>query len=226
MRALFSTTAGAGHFGLMVPFARACRDAGHEVKVAAPASFAEAVAATGLDHAPFADVPHEVLGPIFGRLPELSRVEADRTVMAEVFGRLDARAALPGLTEIMANWRPDVVVREFCEFGSLVAAQKAGVPQVEVAIGFAATLDSALPVVASPLAELDATAGCPRGRPIGRWPPGRSSVASQPRSTARTRRAHSVSGDSGAPPWPPCKGRHHRHGATRTIPSCTSPSGR
>ena len=147
----------------MVPFAKACRDAGHEVKIAAPASFAEAVAATGLDHAAFADVPPGVLGPIFGRLPELSRVEANRTVMAEVFGRLDAQAALPGLTEIMGNWRPNVVVREFCEFGSLVAAAKAGVPQAEVAIGLAATAAIALPIVDSPLAELDAIAGLSGG---------------------------------------------------------------
>lgn len=163
MRVLFSTTAGAGHFGPMVPIATACRDAGHEVKVAAPASFAAAVSGAGLDHAPFADVPPEVMGPIFGRLPSLSRTEADRTVMADVFGRLDAQAALPGLTEIMARWRPDVVVREFCEFGSLVAAQKAEVPQVEVAIGLAAAYDAALPVVAAPLAELDAIAGLPVG---------------------------------------------------------------
>jgi UDP:flavonoid glycosyltransferase YjiC (YdhE family) len=134
---LFSTTAGSGHFGPMVPFAQACRHAGHDVKVAAPVSLAEAVAATGLEHAPFADVPPEVMGPVFGRLPDLPREEADRIVMAEVFGRLDAQAALPGLTRIMATWRPDVVVRAFCEFGSLVAALRAGIPQVEVAIGFA-----------------------------------------------------------------------------------------
>lgn len=163
MRVLFSTTAGAGHFGPMVPFARACRDAGHDVRVAAPASFADAVAATGLDHAPFADVPPEVMGQIFGRLPELSRDEANRLVMTEVFGRLDAQAALPGLTEIMATWRPDVVVREFCEFGSLVAAEKAGIPQAEVAIGFTASFLATLPLVASPLAELDAIAGLPEG---------------------------------------------------------------
>jgi UDP:flavonoid glycosyltransferase YjiC (YdhE family) len=163
VRVLFSTTAGSGHFGPMVPVAKACRDAGHEVRVAAPVSFAAAVAATGLDHAPFADVPPEVLGPIFGGLSELSREEANRTVIGEVFGRLDARAALPGVTEIMADWLPDVVVREFSEFGSLVAAAKAGVPQVEVATGLAATVANALPLVAAPLAELDAIAGLPDG---------------------------------------------------------------
>jgi UDP:flavonoid glycosyltransferase YjiC (YdhE family) len=160
---LFSTTAGSGHFGPMVPFAKACRDAGHEVLVAAPATFAAAVAATGLEHAPFADVPPEVLGPIYGRLSQVSREEANRTVMADIFGRLDAQAALPGVTEIVTRWRPDVVVREFCEFGSLVAAHKAGIPQVEVAIGLASGLAGALDVVAAPLAELDAIAGLPEG---------------------------------------------------------------
>ena len=42
MRALVETTAGAGHLGPLVPFARALRDAGHDVLVAAPASFAAA----------------------------------------------------------------------------------------------------------------------------------------------------------------------------------------
>jgi UDP:flavonoid glycosyltransferase YjiC (YdhE family) len=167
VRVLFSTTAGSGHFGPMVPFAKACRAAGHEVTVAAPASFAAAVAAAGLDHAPFADVPPEVLGPIYGGLGQVSREEANRTVMADIFGRLDARAALPGVTEILTRWRPDVVVREFCEFASLVAAHKAGVPQVEVAIGLASGLARALEVVAASLAELDAIAGVPEGTACG-----------------------------------------------------------
>ena len=151
----------------MVPFAKACRDAGHEVRVAAPASFAAAVAATGLDHAPFADVPPEVIGPIYGDLPHLPPAEANRIVMADIFGRLDAQAALPGVTEIMAGWRPDLVVREFCEFASLVAAQKAGVPQIEVAIGLASGLAIVLPAIAQPLVELDAIAGLPEGTAYG-----------------------------------------------------------
>jgi glycosyltransferase len=55
----------------------------------------------GLDHAPFVDVAPEIMGPIFGRLPNLSFEEADKTVLAEVFGRLDAQAALPGLTTVV-----------------------------------------------------------------------------------------------------------------------------
>ena len=34
----------------------------------------------------------------------------------------------------MTSWRPDVVLRETCEFASVVAAEKAGIGQLEVAI--------------------------------------------------------------------------------------------
>ena len=166
MRVLFSTTAGSGHFGPLVPFATACRDAGHEVKVAAPASFASAVVAAGLDHAPFADVPPEIMGPIFGRLPMLSFEEANATVLTEIFCRLDAQAALPGLTEIISTWQPDVVVREPAEFSSLVAAERASIPQVQVDIGMGSITESFLPRLTAPLAELSALAGLPPGQAL------------------------------------------------------------
>lgn len=55
MRVRCATTANDGHFGPLLPFARARLGAGHEVRVAAPASFGGAVARTGLPHEPFAD---------------------------------------------------------------------------------------------------------------------------------------------------------------------------
>jgi UDP:flavonoid glycosyltransferase YjiC (YdhE family) len=163
VRVLVSTTAGTGHFGPVIPVARACLAAGHEVVVAAPRSFAAQVAGAGFAHLPFADVPAEVMGPIFGRLPHLSFEEANAVVVTEIFGRHDAQAALPGLVEIVEQWRPDLVLREPCEFGSLVAAAAAGVPQVEVAIGMTETTDRMRPLLARPLAELEAMAGLPAG---------------------------------------------------------------
>lgn len=85
---------------------------------------------------------------------------------------------LPGLTEIISAWRPAVVVREFCELGSLVAARKARIPQVEVAIGLAATAADALPILAAPLAE-------PRcHRRSGRGPDGTPGVLVPPEGCA------------------------------------------
>lgn len=163
VRVLASTTAGAGHFGPVVPFARACAAAGHEVRVAAPASFAAVVREAGFEHAPFDDVDREVMGAVFGRLPSLSREEANAVVVGEVFGRLDAQAALPRLVELVAEWRPDVVLREPCELGSLAAARLAGVRHATVAISVSAMTAKFATVLAAPLAELDDLAGLPQG---------------------------------------------------------------
>ena len=56
-------------------------------------------------------------------------------VIREVFGRIDAQAGLPAVTEIVERWRPDVVLRESAELASLVAAERAGIPHVHVCIG-------------------------------------------------------------------------------------------
>src|SRR4051794_7523104 len=69
VRVLMSSTANEGHFGPLLPLARAAVVAGHEVCVAAPASFAPAVQRTGLRHLPFADAPAELIGPVMARLP-------------------------------------------------------------------------------------------------------------------------------------------------------------
>ncbi|WP_244930394.1 glycosyltransferase [Nocardioides sp. W7] len=163
MRVLVASTAGAGHFGPLVPVARACVRAGHEVAVAAPESFAAEVTGAGFVHRPFADVPRDVLGAVMGRLPTLSMEEANRVVVAEVFGRLDAQAALAGVTATVEEWRPDLVLREPTEFGSLAAALAAEIPQVVVAVGVASLMEQVGAMVAEPLAELDTLAGLALG---------------------------------------------------------------
>lgn len=161
MRILFSTTAGAGHFGPLIPFATACAAAGHDVRVAAPASFASAVERAGFAHEPFDDVPPDVMGEVFASLPGLPREEANAIVIGEVFGRLDAQAALPGLVATIESWAPDVVVREPCEFGSWAVAERAGVPQIIVWIGIASMAAQFEPLLAEPLGDLRWRAGLP-----------------------------------------------------------------
>jgi hypothetical protein len=90
--------------------------------VAAPRSFAETVSGAGFEHQPFGEPPAELLGAAFGRIGQLRFEEANRAVLTEIFGRLDAQAALPELSKIMTDWRPDLVVRESCEFGSRLPA--------------------------------------------------------------------------------------------------------
>jgi UDP:flavonoid glycosyltransferase YjiC (YdhE family) len=159
MRVLVATTAGEGHFGPLVPFARACVAAGHEVRVSAPGSFAGAVERAGLDHLALPDAPEDELGAVFGRLPQLSFEEANATVMREVFAGIDARVARPALTDAVTAWRPDLVVREAAELASYVVAEQHGIPHVEVAIGTAELDAFALPLMDDPLRALGADRG-------------------------------------------------------------------
>ena len=156
MRVLVSTTAGLGHFGPLLPFAGACRRAGHEVLVAAPESFAAEVERAGFEHRPFADAPPEVWGAIMARLPHLSYAEAEQDVLGEVFAGADVRAALPGMLAAVEEWRPHLVLREGAELSSHLAAERFGVPEVRVAVGLAAVEDRAESVFAEALAPLRA----------------------------------------------------------------------
>lgn len=164
MRVLCATTANDGHFGPLVPFARACVEAGHEVRVAAPALYATAVERAGFRHEPFADAPRELIGPLMARLPHLPFEEADALVIREVFGRVDAQAGLPALVETMDRWRPDVVMRESAELASVAAAERAGVPHVHVSIGMHEVVAVFEQAVADPLEELDRLVGLKPGR--------------------------------------------------------------
>jgi hypothetical protein len=164
VRVLFSSTANDGHFGPLLPFARACAESGHEVRVAAPTSYASALARAGLRHEPFGDPAPEVIGPIMAGLPSMSVQEADEVVLREVFGRVDAQAALPSLIETMERWRPHVVVRESAELGALAAAEHLGIPHVHVCIGMHEVVPRFADTVRGPLEELGRLVGLAEGR--------------------------------------------------------------
>lgn len=158
-----STTANDGHFGPLVGLGRALLSAGHEVRVAAPESFAPAVERSGFRHLPFADAPPELVGPVMGRLPALSFDEANAVVLREVFGRIDAQAALPALRTAVEAWSPDLLVREPAELASLAAAERVGVPHVQVAIGMSEMSRIVSALTAEPLEELASLVGLADG---------------------------------------------------------------
>src|SRR5207249_3443914 len=124
----------------------------------------ESVEQAGFAHLAVAEPPFELMREVFGRVQELPQTEANRIVLGEVFAGLDAQAALPSLTKIMVQWRPDLVVREPFEFGSLVAAGAAGIPQLQVAIGMAQLGSGVLGIIEKPLADLSRMARLPAAR--------------------------------------------------------------
>jgi UDP:flavonoid glycosyltransferase YjiC (YdhE family) len=139
MRFLFTTTGHAGHVLPLVPFARACIRAGHEVRVAAPRSRGAIVERAALPFWPFDDPPEDELWELFAPTAAMAPDEANAVVIGEIFGRLYAGAALPGLLAMGEAWRPHAIVRESYEFASVPAAERLGIPQVRVATGLRTT---------------------------------------------------------------------------------------
>ena len=139
MRLLFTTTGHTGHVLPLVPLARACLRAGHEVRVAGPRSRGDVVRRVGLPFWAFADPLEDEVWSVFAPTAGMAPEEANAVVIGEIFGRLDTAAALPGVEAMVRTWRPDAIVRESYEFASVLAAERAGIPHVRVATGLAST---------------------------------------------------------------------------------------
>lgn len=142
----------------MLPFAAGFRKSGHDVQIAAPRSFAESVRLAGYPYRPCADIADEDFGRVQARLAAASPEEANRLV-ALIFADLAPRAILPGMLAAIDEWRPDVIVREVGEIGSLIAAELRGIPQVEVLIGMGKFSVETLPVAAPLVAAVRESVG-------------------------------------------------------------------
>jgi UDP:flavonoid glycosyltransferase YjiC (YdhE family) len=161
MRVLMTTTGHAGHVLPLVPFARALLRAGHDVVLAGPRSRAAGVERTGLPFRPLDDPPEDQSWAVYESTLDLSHDEANVRVIGEIFGRLDTRASLPGVLELVKTWRPDAIVREGYEFAAVLAAERHGIPHVRVGTGLAGMEEWVLRLTAGVLDELRAELGLP-----------------------------------------------------------------
>ncbi|HWA78238.1 MAG TPA: glycosyltransferase [Polyangiaceae bacterium] len=134
MRILFSSTRGTGHVQPLLPYAKELVERGHEVLVAAPADVRESLREARLEHAVFGHPGDETLKPIWARFRGRSHDEVMAIAMREIFVGANAKAALPGLRDTVASFRPHLLVRESSEFAALAAAEAAGVRHVRVAV--------------------------------------------------------------------------------------------
>ncbi len=164
MRVLFATTANAGHFRPLVPFAEACLAAGHDVLVAGQAGAAPAARRAGLSFRPIAEPNDEALARFRAGQAGLSATQAMGRALTDLYIGLYAGAALEDMLAVVEEWRPDVVVRESAEFSALIAAQRLGVPHARVGIGLSTQLETKMLALAGPaLDELAATVGVSPG---------------------------------------------------------------
>ena len=139
MRFLFASTRGAAHIAPLVPFALACKRAGHDVIVAAPHSAWEHVARAGLPFAGFDFPSDEEIGPIWARVKAIRRPRTSRTgsSAASCSRARMPRDAFPGLLALARRMRPDAILHETEEHASPRVGEVLGLPvwRVECYLG-------------------------------------------------------------------------------------------
>jgi len=136
MRILFTFIGGRGHFEPLAPIARAAVAAGHTVAFACPELQRPAVEAAGFAAfavAPFRDPPaRKPLVPV--------DVEREERLVREVLLGSAARDRLPATLALCERWRPDVLVCDEVDAGSMAAAELHGVPYATVIENASGTL--------------------------------------------------------------------------------------
>jgi UDP:flavonoid glycosyltransferase YjiC (YdhE family) len=142
---------GAGHLNPLLPFLEAAHSSGNEVLVVGPPALKTMVRDAGFSFHAGAE-PEEVdIAPIRERLLTAPRAEATILGNRDLFGRLATSAMLPTMEEVCQRWRPDLVLREPCEYASAVVASSRRIPIAQVAISTAAgergSIDAAAPAL-------------------------------------------------------------------------------
>ena len=121
----------------LLPFADAFRERGHDVLIAIPESSTGLVLDAGHEAWALPQAPSDVSDAISARAHAARPDEANAIVVGELFAGTHARAALPGVMAAVAEWQPDVLVHETCEFAAALVAERAALPSVRVAVHMA-----------------------------------------------------------------------------------------
>ncbi|MET7993922.1 glycosyltransferase [Amycolatopsis sp. NPDC005232] len=158
MRFLFTFVGGRGHFDPMAPVARAAAARGHTVAVAGAGSHMPAIERGGFT-ALATSAPRAEVAPVREPLPPVDPARDDWEIH-ELFARRAGRERAAALLDIIRGWRPDVVIRDEVDFGAAIAAERLGVPCVNVLVLAAGTL-LRKDLVAEPLHEIRAAHGLP-----------------------------------------------------------------
>jgi len=144
---------GAGHLHPLLPFLAAARRRGDQTLVVGPPALEEMVERLGLSFQAGAEPAEEDVAPLRERLPVAPPREASIVGNRELFGRLATTAMLPAMERICAQWRPDLVLREPCEYASAVVAGRLGIPTAQVAISLAQSEAGSIATAAPALEE-------------------------------------------------------------------------
>jgi len=115
MRILFTATAGSGHVRPLFSYANAIRKRGHEVRFASTDPAREAIEKAGFEFVPVPRATESEREKLGADLDAATAKESLIIVARDMFGGIYAKAALPGISDIIRDWKPDLIVRESSE---------------------------------------------------------------------------------------------------------------
>ncbi|WP_138735835.1 glycosyltransferase [Modestobacter excelsi] len=123
---------GTGHFLPTLPYARQLRARGHQVRYACQQAMLPVVEAAGF---PAVDTGGATLLPPDERRP-LAPVDRahEQRVVADFFIAQVGTERAARTSALIAQWRPDLVLRDEMDVGAGVAAEAAGIPSADVIV--------------------------------------------------------------------------------------------
>jgi UDP:flavonoid glycosyltransferase YjiC (YdhE family) len=172
---------GARHLQPVIEAGRAAEDADYEALVVVPPALEAAIRREQLPYAvgdgPSRDLTDDVWRRVRTEPPAWTAGLIDR----ELFAGHGTRAMLPRYREIVAEWQPDLIIREPCEYASAIVAHELGLPMGQVGISHsgldwqvletvAATLDDYLPGVADAIRDAPYLTAFPAELDRSPWP--------------------------------------------------------
>jgi UDP:flavonoid glycosyltransferase YjiC (YdhE family) len=132
MRALFTFAGGSGHADPLVSIARQVGSAGHDVAFSGRRSAAATVEAAGFSLLGEPEDP-SARSPSVTPLVPLD-MEHEYRVLREFYAGRLARERAARILEVCAAWRPGLVVCDEVDFGSMIAAERLGLPHATVLV--------------------------------------------------------------------------------------------
>ena len=135
MRLLFATQPVRSHFHSLAPVALAAQALGHQVAVASGPSIASLARRLGFDFLPCGlDLAARVDPTVALPAQQRAALGGAPTVVRHLVGFSAGMAPhfVRDLLERGPHWHPDVIVREPVEFGSVIAAERWGLPYATV----------------------------------------------------------------------------------------------
>jgi UDP:flavonoid glycosyltransferase YjiC (YdhE family) len=158
VRVLFTFAGGSGHADPLIPIAASARSAGHDVAFTGRRSAAGTVEEGGF---PLLGEPADLAesSPAIAPLLALDMDREYRVLREFYAGRL-ARERATRVLDVCAEWRPDLIVCDEVDFGSMVAAEQRGLPHATVLVTAAGSFVRPT-IVADALDELRVGHGLP-----------------------------------------------------------------